>query len=69
MMYNAASSASVADVMTCLIMCAMFKMAPLLDGTSAPLERKKWPPALLLALGSLSWHHCGLIVACRCHDM
>ena len=29
-MYNAASSASVADVMTCLILCAMFNMAPLL---------------------------------------
>ena len=50
-MYNAASSASVADVMTCLIMCA--SMAQLLVGTSAPLGRKKWPPALLLALGSL----------------
>ena len=33
-MYNAASSASVADDMTCFIMCAMLRMAPLLGGLS-----------------------------------
>ncbi len=53
MMYNAANSASVADVMTCLMMCAMLSMAPLLAGIMASLERKKCPPALLRACGSL----------------
>ncbi len=53
MMYNVANSASVADVMTCLMMCAMLSMAPLLVGIVASLERKKYPPALLRACGSL----------------
>ena len=53
MMYNAANSALVADVMTCLMMCAMLSMAPLLAGIVALLERKKCPPALLRACGSL----------------
>ena len=53
MIYNAASSASVADDITFLTMCAILRMAPLLGGISEPLERKKWPPALLLAFGSL----------------
>ena len=52
MIYNAASSASVADVMTCFIICAMFNIAPLLGGMLLLLERKKCPPALLLAFGS-----------------
>ena len=46
-------AASVADAITFLIVCARLRMAPLLGGTSALLERKKCPPALLLALGSL----------------
>ena len=53
MMYNAANSASVADVMTCLMMCAMLSTAPLLAGIVALLERKKCPPALPCACGSL----------------
>ena len=53
MMYNAANSASVADVMTCLMMCAMLSTAPLLAGIVASLERKKCPPVLLRACGSL----------------
>ena len=39
--YRPANSASVADDMTCLIMCAILSMAPLLGGMSAPLDRKK----------------------------
>ena len=35
MMYSAASSASVADVMTCLIMWAMLRIAPLFCGIVA----------------------------------
>ena len=49
MMYNATNSASVADVMPCLMMCAMLIMVPLLAGIVASLERKKCPPALLHA--------------------
>ena len=52
-MYRAASSASVAKVITCLMMCAMLSSAPLFVGTSPQFERKKYPPALLRALGSL----------------
>ena len=54
MMYSAASSASVADVMTCLIMCVMLKIAPLFWGIVALLDKKKFLPARLLAFGSLS---------------
>ena len=53
MMYSAANSASVADVMTCLMMCAMLSTVSLLAGIVALLERKKCPPALLRASGSL----------------
>ena len=49
MMYSAASLALVADDITCLIMCAMFSMAILVEGTPAPLDRKKRSPALLLS--------------------
>jgi len=41
-MYRAASSALVADDMTCLIMCATLRMAPLFGGMSESFERKKW---------------------------
>ena len=41
MMYMPASSASVADVMTCLMICAMLRTAPLFAGIAASLERKK----------------------------
>jgi len=51
--YSAANSASVADVITCLMMCAMLSTAPLLVGIVASLDRRKCPPALLCACGSL----------------
>ena len=50
MMYSAASSASVAYVMTCLIICAMLRIAPLFWGIVALLDKKKCPPARLLDL-------------------
>ena len=46
-------TALVADDMTFLMMCTMFNTAPLLGGTVVSLDRKKCPPALLHALGSL----------------
>ena len=52
-MYSAAKSASVAEDMTCLMICAMLSTAPLLWGTEESAERKKFPPALLRAFGSL----------------
>ena len=51
--YSPASYASVADDMAFLMMCAMFSTAPLLGGMVVSLDRKKCPPALLHALGSL----------------
>ena len=53
MMYSAPNSASVADDMTCFIMCAILSMAPLLGGLSVSCDRKNWPPARLRAFGSL----------------
>ena len=53
MMYDAPSSALVADVMRFSTMWAMFSMAPLLCGTVELLKRKKWPPAWLHAFGLL----------------
>jgi hypothetical protein len=52
-MYNTVSSASVADDMMFLIMCAMLSTAPLCGGTVVSLERKKCLPAQLQALGLL----------------
>ncbi len=52
-MYSPASSASVADDMTFLMMCAMFSTAPLFGGMAVSFDRKKCPPALLHALGLL----------------
>ncbi len=49
--YSAASLASVADVITCLMMWVMLRMAPLLGGILALVDMKKCPPALLLAFG------------------
>ena len=43
--YSRANFALVADVMTCLMMCALLKTAPLLLGVVVSLKRKKWPPA------------------------
>ena len=53
MMYNVVSLASVAEAIPCLMMWAIFSMAPLLGGISALEDRKKWPPARLRAPGSL----------------
>ena len=53
MMYSAASLTSVADVMICLIMWAMLRIAPLFCGIVASLDKKKGPPARLLAFGLL----------------
>ena len=52
-MYNPASSASVADDITFLMMCAIFSTAPLFGGMGVSLERKKCHPARLHALGLL----------------
>ncbi len=52
-MYRPASSASVAEDITFLMMCAMFRIAPLFGGTVVVLERKKCPPARLCAFGLL----------------
>ena len=52
-MYNPANSASVADDITFLMMCAMFSTAPLFGGIGVSLDRKKCPPARLRAFGSL----------------
>ena len=40
-MYSAASSDSVADVMTCLIVWLMLRIAPLFCGIISPLDKKK----------------------------
>ncbi len=52
-MYRPASSASVAEDSTFLMMCAMFRIAPLFGGTVVLLERKKCSPAWLHAFGLL----------------
>ena len=51
-MYSPESSASVADDITFLMMCAMFSTAPLFGGMAVSFDRKKCPPALLGALGA-----------------
>jgi hypothetical protein len=53
-MYRPVSSASVAEDITFLMMCAMFSIAPLFGGTVVLLERKKCPPAWLRAFGLLN---------------
>ena len=52
-MCSADSLASVADVMTCLIMCAMLRISLLFGGIVASLDKKKCPPAWIPAFGSL----------------
>jgi hypothetical protein len=49
---NAPNSASAADDITAFIMVAMVKTAPLFGGLSTLLDRKKCPPARLLAFFS-----------------
>ena len=51
--YSADISASVADDITCLMICAMFNIAPLLGGILLLLDRKKCPPARLRAFSLL----------------
>jgi hypothetical protein len=51
--HRPANLASVADEITCLIMCAMLRMAPLFCGMVLLFERKKCPQALLRAFVSL----------------
>ena len=51
--YSPANSALVADIMTCLMMCARLRTAPLLFGMVVLFERKKLPPAQLHACGLL----------------
>ena len=53
MMYKAANSSSVADDMACFVMWAMLRTAPLFCDMVELLDRKKCPPALLHAFGSL----------------
>ena len=53
MMKIAVSSASVANVVTRFMMCAMFNTAPLFYGIVDSFDKKKFPPARLLAFGSL----------------
>ena len=50
-MKSALSSASAVENMMALVILATVKTDPLLAGYSVLLDKKKWPPALLLALG------------------
>jgi hypothetical protein len=52
-MYNPAHSTSVAEDITCLIMWAIFSTALLFGGIGVSLDKKKYPPAQLFALGLL----------------
>ena len=64
-MQRAASSASVAEVITCLMMCAILSKAPLLVGISPPLERKKMSscPALRFGFAEVA----GIAMGCQFH--
>ena len=55
MMYRAPILDSAVDVITFFIICDMVRIAPLLAGCLALSERKKWPPAWLLALVSMRY--------------
>ncbi len=52
-MYRLATSASMAEDIMFLMMCAIFSIAPLFGGTVVSLERKKCHPAWLCAFGLL----------------
>jgi hypothetical protein len=54
-MYSVPSLALAALDMTALSILEMLSMAPLLGGSSTLDEQKKWPPAWLLAAGSLRY--------------
>ena len=53
MMYSAAGSASIADVMMCLIICSMLRITTLFWGIVALLDKKKCPSNRLLSFGLL----------------
>ena len=53
LMNNPPNSASAAEDITAFNIWATLWMLPLLGGISSLLDRKKWPPTLLLAPGSL----------------
>ena len=55
LMYIAPNSASAALDMTAVIIFDILSIAPLVGGSSASVVRKKCPPALLLAFGSLKY--------------
>ena len=65
MMYNAANSASVAEDMTCLMTCAIFRMAPLLGGMLALLDKKKCPSCSTSGFGFTEV--AGIAVDCEDH--
>jgi hypothetical protein len=52
-MFRPAGSASVAEDIMFLMMCAMFRITPLFGGIVVSLERKIYPPAWLCAFGLL----------------
>ncbi len=67
-MYRPASSASVAEDIMFLMMCAMFRIEPFFGGTVVLLERKKCPPAgFVLWACYNSLHCCGLLAPCCLH--
>ena len=61
-------SASVADVITILIICAMFNTAPFFAGTVASFDKKNALPRGCRIPGHLGTkHRCGILVPCRLH--
>ena len=52
-LYNAANNSFVYNDITCFIMWDMLSTALLFCGMVESLDKKKWPPALLHAFGSL----------------
>ena len=68
-MYSPASSASVADDMTFLMMCAMFGIAPLFGGMVVLLVERSVPRlCCVLWASSTSLHCCVLLIPCCLHD-
>ncbi len=65
--YRPVSSASVAEDIMFLMMCAMFRIAQLFGGTVVSLEREKCPPArLFLLLACSNSLRCSVLLA-PCH--
>ena len=62
--------ASTADVITALMICAMFNTAPLFAGMVASFDRKNsLPHGCRLPVLWGTKHSCGVLVACRLHGM